>query len=117
MIRAVEPPTKVRKDKRTLSDGRTPADIWKETFESALPAENFDRKAIEMAQKVLVKAAEESRWGPWQTATLNLLADIDPASYSKEKGEFRMTTEASAPPHVGPVSVRLEDPNAGEEAQ
>jgi hypothetical protein len=114
MIRKVEPPTKTKKDKRVLSDGRTPADIWKEQFERALPAEAIDAKAVEYAQTVLTKAAEEERWGPWQTATLNLLADIDPVTYSKEKGEFRMTTAATAPPAVGPVSVRLEDPNAGE---
>ena len=115
MIRQIPTPTKYTKDKRELSDGRTPADIWREQFERALPADDIDAKAIESAQKVLSKAAEEQRWGTWQTTTLNLLADIDPVSYSKEKGEFRMTTSATAPPAVGPVSVKLEDPNAAEE--
>lgn len=71
--------------------------------EYRVPVEDKGRARL---QANLDKAAEDRRWSPWMTETLNLLAETFPGEYSPEKAEIRGEIESNYVPPPRPLTVR-----------
>lgn len=74
--------------------------------EYRLPVEDKGRARL---QAGLDKAEQEKLWSPWQTKTLDLLADYFAGEYSPEKPEIRGDIESNYVPPARPMSVRAKD--------